>query len=83
MPENKKMVFHQPFIKERYPDDVKKIIASFLELNMNIDSIAAQQAWEAYSESFCAGWMIMTGMSSIGIVDACMPYLVEENFETL
>jgi len=44
---------------ERYPSDVSRICDVLRDRGFRADRGQALQMWENYSESMCAGWMIL------------------------
>jgi len=45
----------------RYPSDVVRIVHVALEHGVVLSAQEAEKAWEEYSDSMAAGWIIMTG----------------------
>lgn len=45
--------------EDSFPGDVDRIIDACAKNNFSIDRETAIRAWMAYSESLCAGWIMM------------------------
>ena len=61
----------QPRNNERYPDDIDRIVAIFLANGHRVSRAAAEWAWDEYSDSHCAGWLIMSDLSDDEILHIC------------
>ena len=56
----------QDYIKEEndyenfsYPDDVRRIVELFKSKGIIITPSEAEELWDDYSDSMCAGWLIL------------------------
>lgn len=45
--------------KFTYPDDVERIVKIMKSKGLKITPELANELWEEYSESYCAGWLIL------------------------
>lgn len=62
----------------RHPEDCKRIQDALLNKGLYATMLQAQQLWESYSEDhWCAGWLIMDGMSNEEIYDSVKEYIEE------
>lgn len=51
---------HARFDTFDYPDDIRRMVAVVAQHGERpISAEEAQEAWDAYSNSFCAGWMAL------------------------
>ena len=46
-------------VEYRYPEDVERIVKILAERGYRATNHQANQVWDMYSESMCAGWMIL------------------------
>lgn len=58
-----------------YPEDVKRLGKICLENGLFISPYDLQDAWERYSDSMCASWLIMGGYTDDEIFDNIKEYL--------
>ena len=66
----------QPEDDPMYPDDVAKIVAACALRGYWIGAADATLAWEAYSDSMAAGWM-MVDDDPDAVLANVLPYLIE------
>lgn len=62
---------------ESYPKDVTRIVRAFAAQGFHCSRLQARELWEQYSDSMCAGWLIVDSYDDVGIVQALRPYFVE------
>lgn len=62
----------------RYPIDVAHIVEAFRQHGLCIHTQDAEQAWNEYSDTMCAGWMRLP-RTQREIVEACLCFLVDDN----
>lgn len=60
----------------RYPWDVAKIQSALAANGIFVPSGDCHAAWEAYSESMCAGWLGLPDTDE-EIISCIMPFLTE------
>lgn len=73
----KKLVFRNPYVEEfRYPKDLKRIVKVFADRGYEISEQDALSAWELYSDSMCAGWLVL------GTDDDFVFYNIRSYFES-
>lgn len=68
-----RLVFKVPEFKEMYPADVDRIIRVCADKGYEILRSDAVAAWDAYSDSMCAGWMMLPDDDD-DIFDTIMTY---------
>ncbi len=61
----------------RYPKDIKRIIKAFVDEDMIVTPEQANDMWELYSDSMCAGWMGLPESGDDLIVAVLRPYFQE------
>jgi len=61
---------------EEYPSDVDHIHECLMTNDIEADRADIVKAWRAYSESMCAGWLIVPQHQD-KVRDCIMPYLKE------
>jgi hypothetical protein len=66
----KKLVFRHEPIPDRYSSDTAEIVAKCAAGGYAISEIDAMCAWEAYSDSMCASWLMLHAFSDEVIVGA-------------
>lgn len=59
-----------------YPKDVDRLQKALHDAGYAVDTMAVYHAWDAYSDSMCAGWLMLSDDDSLN-VQAILPYLVE------
>jgi hypothetical protein len=59
-----------PISKCRYPDDVARIISIAASRGVSLTALEAEKAWEEYSDSMAAGWMMLGDDEEVW---ACLP----------
>lgn len=58
--EIKKLKFKKPYNDHyNYTDDINRIVKIFADRGYEITSEDAFRAWEEFSDSMCAGWLIL------------------------
>lgn len=55
----KKLVYVNPELKEFYPGDVDRIVEVCKNKGYEVSRNDVVLAWQAYSDSMCAGWLIL------------------------
>ena len=64
----------------RYPADVAAIVETFARNGHEISAIDAHLAWDAYSDSMCAGWLGIEGPNDT-IVDDLLPFIEKQQMK--
>jgi hypothetical protein len=64
-------------VPSEYVTDASAIAMAFARLGYEVSSRDAYMAWRDYSDSVCAGWIVLDGMSDDDIVMYAIPYLRE------
>ena len=59
-----------------YDHDIKRIISIFHQRGYEITPEQAKESWERFSDSMCAGWMILDEEDA-DVFYTCMIYLEE------
>jgi len=64
---NKRIV---PFVdrKIEYIADVRRIVSACEKRGFYVTQFDAQLIWRNYSEQYCAGWLVLSGLSDDDIV---------------
>lgn len=57
-----------------HPDDVTYIVNTLAEAGVRITSRDAQDAWQAHSDSLCAGWLMVSDLDAYQILCEIGPY---------
>jgi hypothetical protein len=73
----KKLKFKEPYNHHyEYADDIDRIVKVFADRGYEISRECAVKSWEAYSESYAAGWMSMrtNGDDDEYIFNSAFPY---------
>ena len=60
---------------ENFPEDVSVIQDIVINHGYECNRLQAKQLWEAYSESLCAGWLILDGFNDTAIWDYIEPFI--------
>lgn len=60
--------------REDYPDDVSRIVVALTWAGYPISRAEASAAWDAYSASVCASWIMLDEYSAAGIVNVVTQY---------
>lgn len=61
----------------RYPDDVDRFVEVFEARGHTLSEKDAYLAWEAYSESMCAGWLMSSEYKDGDLFDTLCGYLTK------
>ncbi len=73
----KKLKFKDPYNHHyEYTNDIDRIVKIFAERGYEISHEDAVRAWEEFSESYCAGWMILG--NDDGVFQDAFYYFEEE-----
>lgn len=57
--------------------DVDEIVRCFAAEGFEVSDLDAMEAWAAYSDLYCAGWLNMRGCNSDWVVASCRNFLEE------
>lgn len=60
---------------EDYPLDVTRVQHAVIARGYNCTREQARDLWQAYSDSMCAGWLLMDGWSEGGVWKAVEPFI--------
>lgn len=71
----KTLTFQEP---EDYPSDIDRIVRVMRAEGYLVSRADARRAWEAYSESYSAGWLIMHDLSDDEVYGNVLRYLGPE-----
>lgn len=79
----KKLKFKDPYnYHQEYSEDIQRIVKVFYDRDCEISEEHAVLAWEAFSDSFAAGWLTLRGFTDDEIFSECFKYFEEVNEET-
>lgn len=63
--------------REAYPEDISKVQCAVINHGYDCTREEAAALWEAYSDSECAGWLLLEGYSEDGIWKRVEPFIVD------
>jgi hypothetical protein len=68
------LVPDHPTVRAAHPEDLVCIVKAFARYGYSINEDTAEYAWDRYSASMAAGWMMLPDTQS-DIVACALPYL--------
>lgn len=71
------MRYRLPEPRSYYDDDIDRIVRVLARADIEVDRATARKLWEAHSEAYAAGWLMI--VSDQEIISAAHTHLVPES----